>query len=146
VIVDSRLDTPPASRILDAPGAVLLFAAQADAAREAALSARGAEIAYAAGATGKVDLPAMLAALAQRGINELHVEAGHKLNGSFVREGLVDEFLIYLAPTLMGLGRELAAFGPLERMEDRLPLRFVSITPVGADLRIVARPADALPF
>jgi diaminohydroxyphosphoribosylaminopyrimidine deaminase / 5-amino-6-(5-phosphoribosylamino)uracil reductase len=152
VIVDSRLDTPPASRILDAPGAVLLFAAQVDAAREAALQARGAEIAYAGGAgtgtgtSGKVDLAMMLGALAQRGVNELHVEAGHKLNGSFVREGLVDEFLIYLAPTLMGLGRELAAFGPLERMEDRLALRFVSVTPVGADLRIVARPASATAF
>jgi diaminohydroxyphosphoribosylaminopyrimidine deaminase/5-amino-6-(5-phosphoribosylamino)uracil reductase len=148
VIVDSRLDTPLASRILDAPGSVLLFAAQADAVREAALQARGAEIAYAssAGTSGKVDLPMMLAALAQRGVNELHVEAGHKLNGSFVREGLVDEFLIYLAPTLMGLGRELAAFGPLERMEDRLALRFVSVTPVGADLRIVARPASATDF
>jgi diaminohydroxyphosphoribosylaminopyrimidine deaminase / 5-amino-6-(5-phosphoribosylamino)uracil reductase len=147
VIVDSRLDTPPASRILDAPGSVLLFAAQqADAAREAALQARGAEIVYAAGASGKVDLPAMLTTLAQRGVNELHVEAGHKLNGSFVREGLVDEFLIYMAPTLMGLGRELAAFGPLEHMDERPVLRFVSVTPVGADLRIVARPAEALPF
>jgi len=147
VIVDSRLDTPPAARILDAPGSVLIFAAQADAAREAALSARGAEIAYATGAgSGKVDLPAMLTALAERGVNELHVEAGHKLNGSFVREGLVDEFLIYLAPTLMGLGRELAAFGPLERMEDRLALRFVSVTPIGDDLRILARPANAVPF
>jgi diaminohydroxyphosphoribosylaminopyrimidine deaminase/5-amino-6-(5-phosphoribosylamino)uracil reductase len=146
VVVDSRLDTPPASRILDAPGSVLIYAAQADAARQAALTARGAEVAFTPGASGKVDLPAMLADLAQRGVNELHVEAGHKLNGSFVREGLVDEFLIYLAPTLMGLGRELAAFGPLERMEDRLALRFVSVTPVGDDLRIVARPVNATPF
>ena len=146
VIVDSRLETPPASRILDAPGAVLVYAAQADAVREAALKERGAEIAWAAGPSGKVDLPAMLADLARRGVNELHVEAGHKLNGSFVREGLVDEFLIYMAPTLMGLGRELAAFGPLERMEDRLALRFISVRPVGDDLRIVARPVAALPF
>jgi diaminohydroxyphosphoribosylaminopyrimidine deaminase/5-amino-6-(5-phosphoribosylamino)uracil reductase len=146
VLVDSRLDTPPASHILDAPGSVLLYAAEADATRQAALTARGAEIAFAPGRHGKVDLPVMLADLAQRGVNELHVEAGHKLNGSFVREGLVDEFLIYLAPTLMGLGRELAAFGPLERMEDRLALRFVSVTPIGGDLRIVARPANARPF
>ena len=146
VIVDSRLESPPASRIFDAPGLVLVLAAQPDAAREAALKARGAEIVFAPGANGKVDLAALLALLAQRGVNELHVEAGHKLNGSFVREGLVDEFLIYMAPTLMGLGRELAAFGPLERMEDRLALRFVSVTPVGDDLRIVARPAGAADF
>jgi diaminohydroxyphosphoribosylaminopyrimidine deaminase/5-amino-6-(5-phosphoribosylamino)uracil reductase len=82
----------------------------------------------------------MLADLATRGVNELHVEAGHKLNGSFVREGLVDEFLIYIAPKLLGIGRELAAFGPLESLSDSLALRFESITPIGDDLRILARP------
>ena len=146
VIVDSRLQTPGTSRILDAPGQVLIYAAQADAAREAALRERGAELAFAPGSSGKVDLAAMLADLARRGINELHVEAGHNLNGSFVREGLVDEFLIYMAPTLMGIGRELAAFGPLERMEDSLALRFVSVTPIGEDVRIIARPAAAQAF
>ena len=85
----------------------------------------------------------MLADLAARGINELHVEAGHKLNGSFVREGLVDEFLVYMAPTLIGAGRELAAFGPLEALRDALALRFVSVTPIGEDLRLIARPASS---
>lgn len=139
VIVDSRLDTPLSARILDAPGNPLIYAAQADAVRAAALQARGAHIAVLANAQGKVDLAAMLADLAQRGINELHVEAGHKLNGSFVRERLVDEFLIYLAPKFLGTGRELAAFGPLQRLEDGLQLRFLSVTALGADLRIVAR-------
>jgi diaminohydroxyphosphoribosylaminopyrimidine deaminase/5-amino-6-(5-phosphoribosylamino)uracil reductase len=82
----------------------------------------------------------MLADLGQRGINELHVEAGHKLNGSFVREGLVDEFLVYLAPKLLGIGRELAAFGPLERLDESPSLRFHSVTPIDGDLRILARP------
>lgn len=141
VIVDSRLETPPASRILDEPGCALIYAAAPDAARRAALEARGAEIALVPGASGKVDLHAMLADLAARGVNELHIEAGHKLNGSFVREGLVDEFLIYMAPKLIGLGRELAAFGPLERLQESLALRFVSVTPIGDDLRIIARPA-----
>ncbi len=146
VVVDSRLESPPAARIFDAPGLVLVVGAQRDAARENALKARGTEVTFAPGANGKVDLAAMLADLAKRGVNELHVEAGHKLNGSFVREGLVDEFLIYMAPTLMGVGRELAAFGPLERMEDRLALRFVSIDRVGDDLRIIARPVNAVAF
>jgi diaminohydroxyphosphoribosylaminopyrimidine deaminase/5-amino-6-(5-phosphoribosylamino)uracil reductase len=140
VIVDSKLETPPAARILDAPGSVLIYAAAPDAARRAALEARGAQIALMPGPNGKVDLPAMLADLAARGINELHVEAGHNLNGSFVRERLVDEFLIYMAPKLLGAGRELAAFGPLERLQDGPALRFVSVTPVGADLRLIARP------
>ena len=139
VIVDSRLDTPPGARVLDAPGSALIYAAAPDAARRAALEARGAQIALVPGAGGKVDLTSMLADLAARGVNELHVEAGHKLNGSFVREGLVDEFLIYMAPKLLGAGRELAAFGPLERLQDGPALRFVSVTPVGDDLRLIAR-------
>jgi diaminohydroxyphosphoribosylaminopyrimidine deaminase/5-amino-6-(5-phosphoribosylamino)uracil reductase len=140
VIVDSRLDTPPRARILDAPGRVLIYAAAPAAERRAPLEAR-AEIALVPAPNGKVDLAAMLADLAAREINELHVEAGHKLNGSFVREGLVDEFLVYMAPRLLGSGRELAAFGPLERLADSLILRFVSVDPIGDDLRLIARPA-----
>jgi diaminohydroxyphosphoribosylaminopyrimidine deaminase / 5-amino-6-(5-phosphoribosylamino)uracil reductase len=143
VVVDSRLETPVPSRILDAPGAALIYAAQNHIERRAALQARGADIAMAASSTGKVDLQAMLADLAQRGINELHVEAGHKLNGSFVREGLVDEFLIYMAPMLMGSGRELAALGPFESLSDVLRLRWHSVTPIGDDLRLLLRPAVA---
>ena len=140
VIVDSRLDTPPASRMLDAPGAALIYAAAPDESRRAALESRGVQIALMPGPSGKVDLAAMLEDLAARGINELHVEAGHKLNGSFVREGLVDEFLIYMAPKLLGAGRELAAFGPLESLQGSLALRFVSVTQIGDDLRLIARP------
>jgi diaminohydroxyphosphoribosylaminopyrimidine deaminase/5-amino-6-(5-phosphoribosylamino)uracil reductase len=140
VVVDSRLETPVAARLLDPPGAVLIYAAQPDETRRAALQARGAEITFAPGASGKVDLAEMLADLARRGVNELHVEAGHKLNGSLVREDLVDEFLVYMAPRLLGTGRELAAFGPLERLEDTLDLRYVSVERVGDDLRLIARP------
>ncbi len=140
VILDSRLDTPPTSRILQPPGAVLLYAAAPDDSRRAPLEALGAQIALVPGLHGKVDLPAMLTDLAVRGINELHVEAGHKLNGSFVREGLVDEFLIYMAPKLIGTGRELAAFGPLQSLQESPVLRFVSVTLIGDDLRIIARP------
>ena len=140
VIVDSRLDTPPASRMLDAPGEALIYAAAPDESRRAALESRGVQIALMPGPSGKVDLTAMLEDLAARGINELHVEAGHKLNGSFVREGLVDEFLIYMAPKLLGAGRELAAFGPLESLQGSLALRFVSVTQIGDDLRLIARP------
>lgn len=142
VIVDSHLQTPPSARILDAPGKVLIYTTAPNDAAGAALLARGAEIAYAPGSDGKVDLGAMLTNLAARGINELHVEAGHKLNGSFVREGWVDEFLVYIAPRLLGLGRDLAAFGPLARLQDSVALRFVSVAPIGDDLRVIARPVD----
>ncbi|WP_298830898.1 bifunctional diaminohydroxyphosphoribosylaminopyrimidine deaminase/5-amino-6-(5-phosphoribosylamino)uracil reductase RibD [uncultured Piscinibacter sp.] len=146
VVVDSRLETPVSARLLAPPGAVLIYAAQPHAERGAALQSCGAEIAFAPGAGGKVDLAAMLADLARRGVNELHVEAGHKLNGSLVREGLVDEFLVYMAPRLLGTGRDLAAFGPLDRLEDALDLRWVSVERIGGDLRLIARPAGREDF
>ena len=141
VIVDSRLETPPGARILPPPGPVLIYAAAEDAARATALRAAGAEIALMPGPGGKVDLAAMLADLGRRGINELHVEAGHKLNGSLVRAGLVDEFLLYLAPKLLGQGREIAAFGPLSSLAEAVELKWQSIELRGADLRLIARPA-----
>ncbi len=140
VIVDSRLETPTTARILEPPGAVLIYAAGPDKPRREALMARGAQVTLAPGANGKVDLASMLTDLAQRGINELHVEAGHKLSGSFVREGLVDEFLVYQAPKLLGAGHGLASFGPIETLDEALALRFVSVDRLGDDLRLIARP------
>lgn len=140
VIVDSRLDTPPSARILDAPGSVLIYAAHPDPARLEPLQQRGAEVRLLPGERGKVDLPALLADLARRGINELHAEAGHRLNGSMLRERLVDEYLVYLAPLLIGAGRGLADIGPLTRLDAATRLRFVSVTTVGDDLRVLARP------
>ncbi len=140
VVVDSRLDMPASARLLEPPGQVLVYAAAPDPARLAPLQARGAEVALLPGPGGKVDLAALLADLARRGINELHVEAGHRLNGSFVHEGLVDEFLVYLAPMLIGSGRDIAAFGPLTTLEAAPRLRWVDVTPVGDDLRLRARP------
>jgi diaminohydroxyphosphoribosylaminopyrimidine deaminase/5-amino-6-(5-phosphoribosylamino)uracil reductase len=104
------------------------------------LAARGAEIVPLANEHGKVDLPAMLKRLGERGINELHVEAGHKLNGSLLREGCVDELLVYIAPTLLGSGSagmfDLAAPAALDA---RARLLFHTIDRVGDDLRILAR-------
>jgi diaminohydroxyphosphoribosylaminopyrimidine deaminase/5-amino-6-(5-phosphoribosylamino)uracil reductase len=141
VIVDSRLQTPATARILDRPGPVLLYAAIDDAKRRQPLEERGVEIACLPSAAGKVDLAAMLADLGSRGINELHVEAGEKLNASFLREGLVDELLVYLAPRLLGAGRDLAALGPFERLEQGLGFRFLDMKAVGGDLRLRLRPA-----
>jgi diaminohydroxyphosphoribosylaminopyrimidine deaminase / 5-amino-6-(5-phosphoribosylamino)uracil reductase len=146
VIVDSRLQTPAEARILDAPGQVLLYTAASDAAREPALRQRGAEVAALPGIHGKVDLSAMLADLARRGVNELHVEAGHKLNASLLREGLVDELLVYLAPKLLGIGREMAAFGPLQSLAEAMPFEFTDVQRIGADLRILARPPGRAAF
>lgn len=148
VLVDSRLDVPLQARLFDgAPP--LVFCAGIDernAAQAEALTARGIEVVSLANSRGKVDLPAMLKVLGERGINELHVEAGHKLNGSLLREGCVDELLIYLAPSLLGAGSagmfDLAAPAALE---ERTRLAFHSIDRVGDDLRILARLQAPLP-
>lgn len=140
VIVDSRLETPPGARILQPPGQVLIYAAQDSAERAHALRATGAEIVLLPDPSAKVDLAALMRDLGGRGINELHVEAGHKLNGSLLRAGLVDEFLVYLAPKLLGQGREMAAFGPLDSLDEAPQLLWREITPVGEDLRLIARP------
>ncbi|GAA6120141.1 bifunctional diaminohydroxyphosphoribosylaminopyrimidine deaminase/5-amino-6-(5-phosphoribosylamino)uracil reductase RibD [Acidovorax sp. FG27] len=141
VIVDSRLQTPPEAKLWQVTDrSILIYTAQAENERAALLQARGAQVIALPDSNGKVDLAAMLRDLGQRGINELHVEAGHKLNGSLIREGLVDELLLYIAPKLMGDGaRGLARWGPLQALSEALTLEFKTIEPVGADLRIVAR-------
>ncbi|WP_296533938.1 bifunctional diaminohydroxyphosphoribosylaminopyrimidine deaminase/5-amino-6-(5-phosphoribosylamino)uracil reductase RibD [Rhodoferax sp.] len=144
VIVDSRLETPLDAQLFIAGRACYIYTATQNDSKKAALEARGATVIYrpgvAPGTEHKVDLAAMLRDLAAREINELHVEAGHKLNGSFIREGLVDEFLVYLAPMLIGLGSGMAHFGPITQLSDAVKLRFHRIEAIGPDLRILARP------
>ncbi|MEY4710817.1 MAG: hypothetical protein RIS88_267 [Pseudomonadota bacterium] len=141
VVVDSRLELPATARLFQPRRAVWVYTAVHDALKRSALEARGATVIPLPGAGGKVDLAAMLRDLGRREINELHVEAGHKLNGSLVREGLADEFLVYLAPTLLGSGRGMAAFGPVADLAQGVRLEFASSEAVGPDLRVVARVA-----
>ena len=135
VIVDSRIETPAHARILEG-GGVLIFSGKTGTAP------RGAELVTLPNPEQKVDLPRMLEELARRGVNELHVEAGVRLNGSLVREGCVDEFLLYLNPSFLGDAAEgmldLPAFGSLQ---ERPVLKILSLERLGPDLRILARPA-----
>jgi len=154
VVVDSQLQTPPNSPLFTKGRAVFIYAAVENEARKSALEAAGATVIYMPAMqahadadanfnnntrTGKVDLRAMLRDLARREVNELHVEAGHKLNGSLVRAGLVDELLLYLAPKLIGPGAGMADFGPLTELAHAVPLTFKDTTLVGPDLRVLAR-------
>jgi len=135
VIVDSRLETPPGAKILQGPR-VLIFAGRK------APPPDNADLVVLPNANGKVELPRMLEELARRGINELHVEAGFRLNGSLVREGCVDEFLLYLNPSFLGDGAQgLFDLPPFSRLQERISLDIVSVDRIGEDLRLVARPA-----
>lgn len=139
VVVDSQMQTPPDAHLFIAGRACYIYAASQNDAKKAALEARGATVVYLPNPQGKVDLQAMLHDLAQRGVNELHVEAGNKLNGSLVREGLVDEMLVYLAPTLLGPGLGMANVGPFDALGQGLAMDFTTVERVGPDIRIVAR-------
>jgi diaminohydroxyphosphoribosylaminopyrimidine deaminase/5-amino-6-(5-phosphoribosylamino)uracil reductase len=140
VVVDSRLQTPPDAALFDVPGRpVWIYAAADQPPAQERLRARGATVTHLPGAGGKVDLAALLKDLGGRGVNELHVEAGFKLNGSLLREGLVDEFLVYLAPRLLGSGQGMVNIGPLAQLDEAVALEFSSVERVGADLRVLAR-------
>lgn len=139
-VVDSALRTPDAARLFDVAGRALVFyAAAPDLARQAALEARGARVARLPAAGGRVDLAAVLADLAARGVQTLHVEAGELLNGALLAQGLVDELLFYIAPKLIGPGRGIALQRKLDNLLQAIPLEFTDVATVGPDLRVLAR-------
>jgi diaminohydroxyphosphoribosylaminopyrimidine deaminase/5-amino-6-(5-phosphoribosylamino)uracil reductase len=140
VVVDSRLETPLDAHV--AGSGTVIAAAASYVKPMQALQARGVEVIVLPNAAGKVELPDLMLELGRRGINELHVEAGYKLNGSLWNEGLVDELLIYLAPSLLGD----AALGmfhlpALQALSDRHMLTIADVRQIGPDIRILARRA-----
>lgn len=139
VVVDSRLELPLQSKVLSG-GGLLIACANDDASRAAALRERGADIVCLPNGQGRVDLPALLAELARRGVNEVHVEGGSKLNGALLAAGLVDELLLYLAPCLIGdAARGLFDLPALKSLQGKYRLLINDVRMVGADLRILAR-------
>lgn len=138
IVVDSRLDISPSARVLEG-GGTWVVSAISDPEKEAALRAAGAEIITLPNPHGKVDLPELMRELGRRQINELHVEAGGKLNGSLIREGCVDELLVYLAPMLLGDAQGMFALPALTELSGRKSLKFHEVKQIGADLRILAR-------
>lgn len=140
VVVDSKLETPLSARILQG-GQVLIAGAVDDVARQAALRAAGAEVLILPNAQGKVELKTLLEELGRRGINEVHAEAGFKLNGSLLREGLVDELLLYLAPCLIGHDASgLFNLPELTSLDGKQRLQVRDLRQIGADIRVLARP------
>ncbi len=159
VIVDSELKTPMTAKIftinniavqaINTPArCIFVYTNSGDLAKRKALENLGATVIVLPNsdgfeASGKVNLRLMLQDLALREINDVHVEAGATLNGALISAGLVDEFLIYLAPKLLGgkdaNGRGMADFAPLADLTHALNLGFVSIAKVGSDVRLLAR-------
>jgi len=136
VVIDRHAETPPAARVLAGGNALVVTAG----ARNDGWPA-GVEALALPDAAGRIDLVALMRELARRGVNELHVEGGARLNGALISAGLVDEVLHYVAPSVLGDPArgmfELAA--PLPSLDDRVVLEWQSIDRVGADLRLIAR-------
>jgi diaminohydroxyphosphoribosylaminopyrimidine deaminase/5-amino-6-(5-phosphoribosylamino)uracil reductase len=142
VIVDSKLETPLNAKLWPIQREVWIYCAKEDADRKAALEAKGAQVTCLPNAQGKVDLRAMLKDLGQRNINEVHIEAGFKLNGSLLTAGVVDELLVYLAPLLIGQGMGMANLGPFEALSQALKLDIQNVMPIGNDIRLIAHIKD----
>lgn len=142
VVVDSAWRTPPAARLLAAPGEVLVMGAGQEALRSA-LESRGARVIPVPLVAGGVDLRRVLAELATLEINEVLVEAGPRLNGALLAAGLVDELIVYSAPHVLGdAGRGMFHLPSLARMDDRPSFRLHEVRRVGEDLRLIYLPVS----
>jgi len=138
VVVDSALEIKTDARIFDG-NPVLIACARDPADRRAELADKGAEVISLPNAKGKVDLGALMHELARRGCNEVHVEAGSKLNGSLVAGELVDELLVYIAPLLVGEAQGMVHLPALSDLAQARRLAFREVVQVGEDVRILAR-------
>ena len=146
VVVDSRLRMRPDARILDG-GGVIVATATPEAAGIRALESAGAEVWRVGGRESKVDLAELVRRLADRGVNEILVEAGINLHSALMVAGLIDEFLLYLAPHFLGdAGRGMLRLPGLERLDQRLDLELRDVRRFGPDLRILARPIPRVPI
>jgi diaminohydroxyphosphoribosylaminopyrimidine deaminase/5-amino-6-(5-phosphoribosylamino)uracil reductase len=139
VVVDSRLETPLTAKILEG-GGVLVAAAREDRARIAALKAKGAEVIVLPNSAGKVELGSLFRELARRDMNEVHVEGGFRLNGSLLTEGLVDELVVYLAPSIIGdAAHGMFHLPELTDLAGHRQLAVRDLQMIGPDIRVVAR-------
>lgn len=138
VVIDVGLATPSRAHVLDGEAATVFFHAP-----DVKLSSqlRPLDRVAVPEKAGRLELPAVLAELARRGVNEVQVEAGATLAGALLRENLVDEFLLYVAPVLLGEhGRPLfAGVEPLQ-MAERIGFTCVQTRQVGNDWRLLLRP------
>ena len=139
IVVDSKFETSPSARLLQ-EGKTLIVGAVNEENKIAALRATGAEAIIIPNDHGKVELFRLMEELGRRELNELHVEAGTKLNGSLLQAGVVDELLVYLAPSVIGdSGRGMFHLPEITELSRASALKIREVERVGADLRILAR-------
>jgi diaminohydroxyphosphoribosylaminopyrimidine deaminase/5-amino-6-(5-phosphoribosylamino)uracil reductase len=140
VVLDSRLRTPPGARMLRADGKTIIVTGNDDMALTNALKQAGAEVARIPTQRNTIDLNELFRHLVWLEVNEVLVEAGATLCGTLLRQGLVDELIMYYAPHIMGSHeRGMFLLPPLVRMADRVNVEISDVRALGKDWRIVAR-------
>lgn len=143
VILDTELRTPPMAKILQPPDSALIFTAVSDAVAQAPLRAAGAEIVVIPRRDWELNLRRVMAELARRECNEVHVECGSTLAGALLQAGLMDELVIYMAPLLLGdRARGLFQLPEWVRMSDRIELEMMEMRAVGRDWRVTLKPVQ----
>lgn len=143
VVVDSRLRIPLDAPVLEPAEQAWVATAALDPDKTAALQTRGVRVLSLPDAQQRVDLGALMRALAEADINEVHLEAGAHLNGAMLRAGCVDELLLYLAPKMLAAGRGLWTLPPLAALDQATAWRWVESVPVDTDLRLRAYHPDS---
>ncbi len=142
VILDSQLRLSASARLLNEPGNVLVVTTIKDVSQHEKYKKAGAEVLATGNDDGKINLADLLLELGRRKINEVLIESGAQLAGAFAEQGLVDEFVIYLAPCLLGDdGRGILSMPRVKHLNETIKLDISSMRQLGDDLRIIARPA-----
>ncbi len=141
VVLDRALQVSPAARLFQEPGPILLITESQDHTAIKAIEVCGAEVMVLTAGSG---LRAVLHELARRDCNEVWVEAGAKLAGLFLQSALVDEFIVYLAPHLLGQdAKPLAVLPMLDDLQHRWQFRYQDVRAIGADLRLSLVPVQS---
>ncbi len=139
IVIDSQLKTPIDARVLENGGNTWIFSANASPYKIEAMQEKGVQVFSVINDTGRVDLGDMMKVLAEKEINEVHVEAGATLNGALIQAGFVDEMLIYLAPCFLGSGRNMVSLNDIANLADKISFEFHEIRTIENDIRIIAR-------
>jgi len=142
VILDRELRLTPDLPIFDGQGEIWIYTAVPDAPSRAALLATGARLLTAPRTANGLDLAFILRDLAAREINEVWIEAGARLGGAFLAQGLMDQLIVYLAPMLLGhTARPLAELPEITQLNQAQHWQWHSATRIGDDLRLILQPA-----
>lgn len=147
VVMDSRLRTSPHANVLLGDEATLIFCgSDADSSRVGALEEAGAEIVFIGNDGTGLSIKQMLRTLAEREVVTVLLEGGPTLAGSFEREEMIDRYVLYLSPKIVG---GLGSAGILEgwaagNIQGARSLEIVNVKRVGEDVRVEAYPSRAL--